>query len=185
MALKTIAVLFAQRASIYKTLGGTDVWDIDRDARLWPGGTQIIGHPPCRAWGSYRFMAKPRSDEKDLARWCVDQLRKWGGVLEHPEASLLWPDKGLPEPGAGCDAWGGFTISHPQFHWGHKALKPTRFYICGLDPKRLPPLPFRKGEPTHTQRSMTKEMLKRPGAKPELLKKDREKTPPGPSRLVA
>jgi hypothetical protein len=127
--------------------------------------------------GAYRFIAKPRPDEKDLARWCVDQIRQWGGVLEHPSASTLWPDKGLPEPGE-RDAWGGFTIAAPQFWWGHLADKPTRFYVVGIEPRNLPAIPLKLGEAERTQSSMTKKKLAIPGAKPELLKKDREKTPP-------
>ncbi len=139
----------------------------------------IVAHPPCRLWGSYRFLPnlKGRPDEKALATWAVDQIRENGGVLEHPAGSQLWKEKPLPEVGE-TDAWGGFTISWPQFHWGHKALKPTKFYICGIKREDVPTLPFKMGEPTHTQSTMTKEKLKRPGSKPELLKKDREKTPP-------
>lgn len=36
--MKPIAILFARADSIYKTLPGCDVWDIQRDARRWPGG---------------------------------------------------------------------------------------------------------------------------------------------------
>ena len=80
-----IAVLFARADSNYKQLPECDVWDAERDARNWPGGCQVVAHPPCRAWGRLRHFAKPRDDEKDLARFAVAQVRKWGGVLEHPE----------------------------------------------------------------------------------------------------
>ncbi len=175
--LRTVAVLFARKDSIYKTLPGCDVWDIERDARNYVGGGHIVAHPPCRAWGAYRFLAKPRPDEKALATWAVDMLRRWGGILEHPAASLLWPEKGLPEPGD-VDKWGGFTVAAPQFWWGHLADKPTRFYIVGCKPGDLPPIPFVLGEAPRTQSTMTKAKLKLPGSRPELLKKDREKTPP-------
>jgi hypothetical protein len=49
--MRQVAILFARKDSIYKTMPGCDVWDIDRDARNWPGGAPIVGHPPCRAWG--------------------------------------------------------------------------------------------------------------------------------------
>lgn len=83
----TVAVLFARADSVYKTLPGTDVWDAARDARNWPGGVPVVAHPPCRAWGRLAHMAKPKPDEKDLARWAVAQVRRFGGVLEHPAAS--------------------------------------------------------------------------------------------------
>lgn len=143
--MRTVAVLFARADSIYKTLPGCDVYDIDRDARTWPGGAPIVAHPPCRAWGMLRHFAKPRPDEKDLARWAVAKIRKWGGVLEHPMGSTLWPDQGLPAPGS-VDGWGGFTFHAPQFWWGHPANKATKFYIVGLNPKDMPPVPFVLGE---------------------------------------
>jgi len=116
----TIAVLFARKDSVYKTLPGCDVWDIERDARNWPGGSPIVAHPPCRAWGRLRTFAKPRPDEKDLARWAVDRIREWGGVLEHPESSTLWADKELPRPGL-RDEFDGWTFPVHQWWWGHRA----------------------------------------------------------------
>lgn len=100
-----VAVLFARHDSIYKSLPGCDVWDIERDARTWPGGTPIVAHPPCRSWGTFRHVAKPVDGERELALWAVDQIRRYGGVLEHPARSALWREKPLPEPGQ-RDDWG-------------------------------------------------------------------------------
>ena len=52
-----VAVLFARADSVYKTLPGCDVYDIDRDALTFPGGNQVVAHPPCRAWGQLRYWA--------------------------------------------------------------------------------------------------------------------------------
>ncbi len=175
--MKPVVVLFARADSIYKTLPGCDVWDIERDARKWPGGCPVVAHPPCRAWGQLRQMAKPRPDEKDLALWAVDMIREHGGVLEHPAGSTLWKEKPLPNPGE-RDQWGGFTIIVPQFWWGHLADKATRLYICGCGPGDLPPVPFVLGEAPRTMSSTQKELVAAGLQKPELLKKDREKTPP-------
>lgn len=103
---ETIAVLFARSDSIYKSLPGCDVYDIERDALTWPGGSPVVAHPPCRAWGSFAWRARPREGERECAPWAVEQIRRHGGVLEHPAASKLWPEHGLPEPGQ-RDAWGG------------------------------------------------------------------------------
>lgn len=106
----TVAVLFARADSVYKTLPGVDVWDEARDARKWPGGCPVVAHPPCRAWGKLFYFAKPIDGEKDLALFAVDQVRQFGGVLEHPKDSKLWAAADLPRPGH-VDAWGGLDTS--------------------------------------------------------------------------
>ena len=144
--MQTVAVLFARADSVYKTLPGCDVYDIERDARTWPGGAPIVAHPPCRAWGRLRAFAKPRHDEKDLARWAASQVRQWGGVLEHPESSTLWADQQLPRYQNERDGHGGWTLPIHQFWFGHRAQKRTWLYIVGVNPWEIPDFPLRLGQ---------------------------------------
>lgn len=178
---RTVAALFCRADSVYKTLPGVDAWDIDRDARRWPGGAPVVAHPPCRAWGRLRHFAKPRDDEKALALWAVDQVRRNGGVLEHPKASTLWPTAGLPMPGHAPDAWGGWTLGISQHWWGHRAEKLTMLYIVGCAPSDVPDMPMLLGEATH----VIAQDRRRPdgtrdahGRRPEVTKPEREHTPP-------
>lgn len=176
----TVAILFARADSNYKALPECDVWDAERDARTWPGGCPVVAHPPCRAWGRLRHFAKPRPDEKALALWAIEQVRKFGGVLEHPASSTLWPVAGLPAPGK-RDQWGGWTLPIHQHCWGHRAEKETLLYIVGCEPTNVPPLPYRMDEPTHVVQSR-----KRTGYRPHITKAEREHTPPELARwLVA
>lgn len=174
--MSQVAALFVRSDSHYKTMAGVDSWDIERDARKWPGGCQVVAHPPCRAWGRLRSFAKPRLDEKELALFAVEKIRAYGGVLEHPASSSLWPAAGLPKPGSGRDEFGGWSIEVPQKWWGHKAEKNTWLYIVGLDPKDLPGFPITLGEATHTVGKWSGRDRAR--QRPELSKKDREATPP-------
>ncbi len=167
-----VAALFVRSDSIYKTIPGVDAWDIDRDARLWPGGCPIVAHPPCRAWGQLSSWAKPRHDEKELAVFAVDQIRMHGGVLEHPYRSSLWPVIGLPDCGD-RDTFGGWTMPVHQHCWGHRAEKRTKLYIVGCNPRDVPPFPIRLDEPTHSIGLYSG----RNRTKLELPKKEREKTP--------
>jgi hypothetical protein len=169
----TIAVLFARADSIYKTMPGCDVWDIDRDARKWPGGSPVVAHPPCRTWGRLRQFAKPRPDEKALGPWAVAQVREWGGVLEHPAESTLFAHCGMPTPGRFPDAAGGWTLAIDQFHFGHRAEKATWLYVVGCDPDDLPAIPKRDGRPTHCVRP-----TKAYPRLPSITKAEREHTPP-------
>jgi hypothetical protein len=142
----TVAVLFARQDSCYKQLPECDVYDIDRDARTWAGGTPIVAHPPCRSWSRMRTFAKPRVDEKALAPFAVDCVRRFGGVVEHPHGSALWPTLGLPRPGEPADEFGGWTLCVDQFWWGHRARKRTLLYIVGVAPRDLPAMPLQLGE---------------------------------------
>ena len=173
----SVAILFARADSIYKTMPGCDVWDIERDARQWPGGSPVIAHPPCRAWGRLAHMANPRPEEKDLARFAVAAIRKWGGVLEHPKASKLWPDQGLPQPGR-RDAFGGFTLPIFQQWFGHRAEKATYLYIVGIEPRELPAIPYSMTEATHVIASSThRQKRDHLHFRPEVTRSEREATP--------
>jgi hypothetical protein len=175
---EVIAVLFARSDSVYKSITGCDVYDIDRDARTWPGGSPVVAHPPCRAWGGLSHMAKPRPDEKDLARFAVKQIRAFGGVLEHPKKSKLWADQSLPAPGC-FDDFGGWTLPIFQQWFGHRAEKATLLYIVGCKPSDIPEMPMVLGEATHTIASSTaRQRRDHPQHRPEVTKSEREHTPP-------
>lgn len=173
MSEPTVAVLFARADSIYKSFSECDVWDAGRDARNFSGGLPVIAHPPCRAWGRLRGLATIIPEEKALAFFAVDQVRRCGGVLEHPWTSSLWPAAGLPKPGS-IDQWGGWTLPVHQFWWGHRAEKRTWLYIVGVSPANIPPIPLVLGEAPCTI-STTKRKYR---TKPETSKHEREATPP-------
>src|SRR5579872_1544871 len=128
----TVAVLFAHRKSVYKTLPGLDVFDEDRDARTYAGSWPVVAHPPCRGWGRFRKFAKPAEHELQLAIDAVATARRLGGVIEHPAHSRLWQVLGLPI-GRETDDFGGFTIHVDQCWWSHPARKGTFLYVVGLD----------------------------------------------------
>lgn len=136
-----ISVLFIQKNSVYKSFD-IDGWDAERDATKWPGGNAIIAHPPCRAWGRYSHKSKHTEEEKEYARWAIQQARKWGGIVEHPVTSKLWNEMKLPT-GTQKDEYGGWTLNIDQFWWGHKCKKNTHLYIIGIDPKQIPEIPMR------------------------------------------
>jgi len=143
-----IPVLFAREDSAYKQYACFDVYDIKRDARNFDGKQSVIAHPPCRAWGVLAHMAKPRSDEKELAVFSINLVRKNGGVVEHPYGSKLWEHFDIPDGGLLTDSFGGYTITIDQWDFGHVARKKTKLYICGLDFNNLPQLPpKREGTP--------------------------------------
>jgi hypothetical protein len=171
-----ISALYVRKDSVYKTLG-VDCWDIERDARNWPGGNPVICHPPCRAWGKLSAFARPREGEKELAIKSIELIREWGGVLEHPAASGLWPTLKLPYPGS-YDEYGGFSICIDQFWFGHKAAKKTLLYICGCKQSELPPIPLRFDAITHVVGLNKKNKFGRVNDnRKEITRAEREQTP--------
>jgi len=174
-----VAVLFARADSTYKKIPYCDVWDVDRDATKYPGPYPVVAHPPCRAWGNLAKFAKPRPGERDLAFWAVEQVRKYGGVLEHPRTSKLWVEAGLPLAKS-RDIFGGWSICVDQCWWGHKARKSTLLYLCGVEPGDIPQIPLNFAPPTHEVAGKGSRRGKLPG----LGKAAREHTPPDFARWL-
>lgn len=123
-------------------------WDEKRDARTYDGPHPVVCHPPCGPWSSLRHLWTKH--QKDLAPIAVEQVRKWGGVLEHPATSTLFDDPTLvlPHPGEMGDGR-GWTVEVEQCNWGHPARKRTWLYCVGIDPTLLWPGMRRGAEPTH------------------------------------
>jgi len=168
-----VSILFTRKDSIYKTMG-LDCWDIERNALNWSGGNPIVAHPPCRAWGQLSHFAKPREGEKELAIYSINQIRKYGGVLEHPRASKLWKEMNLPT-GSQVDEFGGYTLCINQSWFGHRAEKKTLLYICGCPKNDLPEMPIKFDL---VQCVITSSKRKGdPGYKPEVSAYEREATP--------
>lgn len=142
MMLCNVAVLYCTPSSIYKSLAA-ECFDVYRDARTYVGVLPVVAHPPCRSWGRLRHLAKPMPWERELGLHAVKQVRRCGGVMEHPAGSLLWGDLpeyggyGLPAVGAGVDDFGGISVSVYQSDFGHVARKHTWLYVVGARPGEL------------------------------------------------
>lgn len=80
-------------------------YDAARDARTYEGPLPVVAHPPCGPWGRLRHLS--RHDDPALAIRAVEQVRAFGGVLEHPAYSRLWDACGMARPGELPDAEGG------------------------------------------------------------------------------
>lgn len=165
----------------YRTLPGVECWggiqpqpsllnpEAERDAMSYGGPHPVVAHPPCGHWGLFAWNCKqPRS-------WAVAglvacrQVRRWGGVLEHPRGSGLWGVCSMPKPGEPADRYGGRTIEVNQCDWGHPCDKPTWLYVVRCAPPPLPP----KGAPTHCMVRLVANGHERP----ELPKRLRHLTP--------
>ncbi len=140
-----IAALFVDRRGPYWSRPDVDAWDEERDARKYDGPHPVVAHPPCERWGRYWSggpSAKVRrvmGDDNGCFASALASVRKWGGVLEHPEASHAFRAFGLlipPKSGgwtypAISDGL-GWTCCVEQGHYGHPARKATWLYYVGL-----------------------------------------------------
>ena len=146
-----IAALFVQTGGCYFGLEGVDPWDEKRDARKYAGPWPVVAHPPCQRWGRY-WSGGPSAKEKRLKgddggcfESALASVRRWGGVLEHPEASHAWSAFGINKPpksgewiaaglGLSCDLW---TCCVEQGHYGHPARKATWLLLRAKSPPQL------------------------------------------------
>jgi len=145
--LRRVAVLCARKGSVYNEISGCDVYCRRRGAANFTGSCPVVAHPPCRLWGRLRQFAESagvqseRDAEKFLGIWCADQVRHYGGVLEHPSYSTLWDVCRLPRPGEKSPE--GVTIAIPQYWFGHRARKSTWLFCARLQLSDIPDMPYR------------------------------------------
>jgi hypothetical protein len=141
-----VAALFVEREGIYAGLPDVDVWDVTRDARLYPGPHPVVAHPPCDRWCQMAPVNQARyghriGDDGGCFAAALRAVRTWGGVLEHPALSLAWPAFNLPRPSLG-GGWilgfcGGWAAHLEQRQYGHRARKATWLYCYGVYPPTL------------------------------------------------
>lgn len=142
-----IAALFVATGGCYFGLPDVDPWDASRDARLYAGPHPVVAHPPCERWGRYArggpSARVPRlvGDDGGCFKAALRAVQAYGGVLEHPEASLAWDHFSLPRP-ARTGYWtrgpnGSWTCCVEQGHYGHRARKATWLYAVVPSPPEL------------------------------------------------
>jgi hypothetical protein len=139
-----IAALYVETDGCYFGLEGVDPWDLPRDARSYAGPHPVVAHPPCERWGRYwnggpsARVKRVKGDDHGCFASALAAVRRWGGVLEHPEASAAWAAHGLLEPPKHggwvvADWQGGWTCCIEQGAYGHKARKATWLYACHVE----------------------------------------------------
>lgn len=131
-----VSALYIDPRGPYPRMADVDCWDASRDARIYAGPWPVVAHPPCGPWGALRHMRVPNRERRTTDATCgpiaVEQVRRWGGVLEQPARSRLWWHCGLPQPGEFHDAFGGYSVEVCQVSWGHVARKRTWLYVVGV-----------------------------------------------------
>lgn len=180
-----IAALYVDvKRGPYPAIPGVDCWGVERDATKYAGPWPVIAHPPCGHWGRYSHKC---FDDGHTGPIAVNQVRRFGGVLENPKDSKLWKRCGMPKPGELPDEFGGYSILVFQRDWGHPADKPTWLYIVGAPSANLPTFP--KPQPERNAWMDSRRVLKAKRADPgrkrgvrgiaeRLSKTQRHLTPP-------
>ena len=138
-----LAALFVAPDGPYSDIPGIEPWTVEKDARRYNGPYRVIAHPPCERWGRYWSggpsvkVKRSKGDDHGCFAAALDAVRRWGGVLEHPEATHAWHYFGLntpPKEGGWipADFFGGWTCCVEQGHYGHRARKATWLYAHGI-----------------------------------------------------
>jgi hypothetical protein len=144
----TVAALFVMTGGQYFGVAGVDPWDEARDARKYPGPYPVVAHPPCQRRGKFwagqplfikqTGIRKVKGSDDGCFATALAAVRKFGGVLEHPESSHAWAAFGLNKPNRhggwiAADSYGGWTCCVEQGRYGHYARKPTWLYVVGCE----------------------------------------------------
>lgn len=145
--MRRVAALFVYADGPYASEPDVDLWDEKRDARTYAGTDPVVAHPPCARWGAMRFLVhathgyKPGDDGGCFAS-ALTNVRRCGGVLEHPAFSAAFAAFDLPRPVRG-GGWirgfcGGWSCYVEQRRFGHVTRKPTWLYMYGGNPPSMP-----------------------------------------------
>lgn len=138
-----VAALYVETGGVYCGLEGVDVWDEQRDARLYAGPHPVVAHPPCSRWGqlanvNHARYGTPIGEDGGCFEAALAAVRKYGGVLEHPANSIAWKHFGLPPAKRGV--WSTMLSDHrggstevSQVVYGHGARKRTWLYAVDID----------------------------------------------------
>jgi hypothetical protein len=143
-----LAALFVEPGGPYFGRKGIDPWDINRDARKYAGPHRVIAHPPCERWGRYwgggpsAKVKRKLGDDAGCFASALASVRRWGGVLEHPEASHAFAHFSLGRPkwreGWTPSADGiGQICCVAQGNYGHRSRKLTWLYTTTTRPPQL------------------------------------------------
>lgn len=127
-----IAALYIDPRGPYVGRPNVDAWDRTRDARRYAGPWPVVAHPPCGTYSVLRHLHRGGGGEAECGPIAVEQVRRWGGVLEQPAHSRLWARCALPVPRGLPDAH-GYAEVVSQLAWGHVANKRTWLYLVGVD----------------------------------------------------
>ena len=183
-----IAALYVQKGGCYYGLPDVDPWDEERDARRYAGPWPVVAHPPCERWGRYwnggpsARVRRELGDDNGCFAAALASVRRFGGVLEHPEGSHAWRahELNLPPRAGGwivADWEGGWTCCVEQGAYGHPARKATWLYMRGLDPASLS-WGMADGDFTSQAPAKPGRRASRTGICQLLSKKQRAATPP-------
>lgn len=127
--IRDVAALYVDARGAYPKL--VEHWyDEARDARTYAGPWPVVAHPPCGPWSRLRHL-HGRPEEREIGILAVEQVRKFGGVLEQPEGSRLWKHCGLPM--TSVDSPDSYALAVEQVSWGHVARKRTWLWLVGID----------------------------------------------------
>lgn len=148
-SFRRVAALYVDPRGPYPKMPGVDCWDETRDARKYDGPHPVVAHPPCERWGRYwgggpmlhgTSRQKIKGDDGGCFASALAAVRRFGGVLEHPEASHAWTAHGIAKPpksGGWIESAGGWTCCVEQGHYGHRARKATWLFCSHVVPTDL------------------------------------------------
>lgn len=139
-----MAALYVDPRGPYPSMPDVECWDETRDARTYAGPHPVVAHPPCARWCRLAKFVEARhgyrvGDDGGLFAAALAQVRRYGGVLEHPAWSLAWSAFDLQPPAT--EGWaktltGEWVATVAQSAYGHDAKKLTWLLLVGAEPPR-------------------------------------------------
>lgn len=178
-----IAALFVEKGGIYWDNENIDAYDVSKDAMSYSGELPVVAHPPCQLWGRFAKINyirwggehnKPGNDGGSF-KFALDQVRRCGGVLEHPAYTNAWKEYNLPRPSTfgWTEVNGDYVCEVWQSAYGHRANKKTWLLYKGINP----PFELNWDKPRGTHQIGGRDQRGKSKNKPTVGKKEASATP--------
>lgn len=182
--MQQIAALYVATDGPYFNLESVKPFDESEDARTYAGPWPVVAHPPCKRWGQIGAASYARwggdhnrpGNDGGCFKAALFDVRRFGGVLEHPAKSKAWAAFDLPKPlrsGWQKTPCGGWVCEVWQSAYGHRANKATWLYYVGA----AQPFNLKWDRPTGTHQVGFQDQRGKAANKPTLSAKEAAETP--------
>jgi len=141
MELSQVCVLYSEKRETFERLPSVKCLGEESSSSWLDIDTPVVALPPC-----VTYSQRHRLDENHAARCTRGEMMAKcvqinGGIMEVAAGCPWWSNAGLPLPWSKTSRDFTLQLKSLRGYWKQPAVE-CWYYICGVDPDRIPPFPL-------------------------------------------